>query len=361
MKLLEKSTLKSINLKNRMFRSSTWENMASEGGHMNEALFNLHKDLVDGGVGTILTGYANVVEEEKPNLGMMGIYDDVFIDEYKPLTEMCHQSGTRIILQVAYGGSMTYMQPASPKILAPSAVKNEATGVVPTAMSVDDISYLKAAFVSASLRAQKAGFDGVQIHSAHGYLLSQFLSRDYNIREDQYGGSIENRARFLLETISEIKKVVDPSFVVMTKINSEDFTELGLTQQECLYVCEQLEKVGIDMIEVSGGNASSKHVLDSNLACSRARVPKDSISYFSDFAKKLVKVVNVPIVLTGGNRSLQKMEDLHNESAIPYFGLSRPLVSEPDLINKWKEDKNYPPRCISCGKCFKEGKNCIFS
>ncbi len=360
MKLFETSNIKKLQLKNRFFRASTWEALATEEGRMTPELFALHEKLAQGGVGSILTGYAFVTKEEQPNPRMLGIYDDSFIAMYKELTAMCATYDTKIFLQVAYGGSMSYLNPPSAKIFAPSAKANEATGIMPTAMTKEDIEYLKKAFVQACCRAEKAGFHGVQIHSAHGYLLSHFLSPDYNLREDEYGGCLENRVRFLREIIEDVKKAVHEDFVVMTKINSEDFTEKGLTQEDSLHAIKILEQAGLDGVEVSGGNLSSKHVLQENLGCSRKKVTAQSQSYFASFAKKLVKEVRIPVIVTGGHINCQHLETLHTEHGIEYFGLSRPLIAEPDLIHTWEKNPDAKPRCISCGKCFsKQGVYCI--
>ncbi len=360
MKVFEKNTLKGVELKNRFFRAATWEALATEEGHMTEELFALHEELAKGGVGAILTGYAFVTKGEQPNPGMIGIYDDSFIEMYTPLTQMCARYDTKIFLQVAYGGSMSYLDPPSKNIWAPSAIKNEATGIMPQAMTQEDIAFLKQAFVQAAVRAQKAGFDGVQIHSAHGYLLSQFLSPDYNTRTDMYGGSIENRVRFLREIIEDVKASVSEDFVVFTKINSEDFTAQGLTQEDSLQAIKILEKVGLDAVEVSGGNSSSLHVLQGNLACGRKKITSANQSYFSAFAKKLVQEVNIPVILTGGNIDCLHLEALHNDFGIDYFGISRPLIAEPQLIQAWEQDPTKKPKCVACGKCFtKKGKYCI--
>ncbi len=360
MNIFKKNTLKSLELKNKFFRASTWEALATNEGYMTDELFAIHEELAKGGVGSILTSYAFVTKEEQPNPGMLGIYDDSFIDDYKPLTQMCAKYNTRIFLQIAYGGSMSYLNPLSERILAPSAVKSEATGIIPLAMTKEDIIYIKNAFIQAALRAEKAGFDGVQIHSAHGYLLSQFLSPDYNTRDDEYGGSIENRVRIIREIIEGVKEIVNPKFVVMTKINSEDFTENGLTKEDSLKAIKILINAGLDAVEVSGANHSSTHVLKENLGCSRKKVTSKNMSYFSEFAKNLVSEVEIPVILTGGNIDCNSLEKLHNDFDIDYFGISRPLITEPDLINQWEKEPSKKPKCISCGNCFgQRAKYCV--
>ncbi len=354
------NTTEKLNLKNRFFRSATWEAMATKDGDLTKELFKLHEDLAKGGVGAILTGYARVLKEEQPNPGMIGIYDDSFIAEYKKLTDMCKLYNTKIYLQVAYGGSMSYMKPPSEKIFAPSAIKNESTGIIPIEMRKEDIEMLSDAFVASAIRAEKSGFDGIQIHAAHGYLLSQFLSNDYNIRTDEYGGSIENRVRIISDIIKSIKSVVSENFTVLIKINSEDFTKDGLNQEDSIKAIKILEKSGLDVVEISGGNLSALEVQKNNLGCRREKLKKDDESYFKDFAIKLAKEIKIPLILTGGNRSIEMMENLHTEHGIDFFGISRPLICQPDLINQWQQNHDIKPKCISCNKCFiKEGKHCV--
>ncbi len=359
MKLFESINIGSLYLKNRFVRSSTWEDLASESGHMTQELFNVYEELAQGGVALIMTGYAHVTAEEQPNPGMMGIYDDSFIRDFAPLTDMVHQNDCAILLQMAYGGSMSNLNPPSPKIWGPSAIKNESTGITPTAMTKEDIEYIKDSFVKGAIRAQNAGFDAVQVHSAHGYMFSHFLSPEYNVRTDEYGGSIENRARLLIETISKIKSSV--SIPVLVKLNSEDFTSNGLSAEESLTVCEMLETAGIDAIEVSGGNMSANIVNDNNLGASR-RLKKSEGSYFKDYAIKLKNRVNVPVILTGGNRDINLLEELTQKYGVDMFGFSRPLIAEPDLPNLWKEDVAKACKCISCNGCFNtKGKRCVLN
>lgn len=195
--LFDSTNIGMMHLKNRFFRASTWESMATENGHLTDELCKIYIDLAKGGVGTILTGYTYVLEEEHPHPRMMGIYDDSFIPEYKALTDSVHSYHANIVLQIVYGGSWTRLNPPSPKIWGPSAVKHEQTGVIPTAMTKTDMRSLASAFAAAARRAKAAGFDGIELHAAHGYLLSQFLSPHYNVRTDEYGGSVENRTRFI--------------------------------------------------------------------------------------------------------------------------------------------------------------------
>ncbi|GFZ32373.1 oxidoreductase [Clostridium zeae] len=361
--LFEATAIKNMKLKNRFFKAAVWEGLATEDGHMTEELFHIYEELARGGIGTIFTGYAFVEKNEQPNPGMMGIYDDSFLQEYQKLTNMVHSNGANIVMQIVYGGSMTHLVPPSSIIWGPSNIKNELTGVVPVEMSKEDIRYLVKSYGKAAARVKQAGFDGVEIHAAHGYLLSQFLNPYYNVRTDEYGGSIKNRARIVLEVFEEIRDVVGKEFPIFIKINSEDFTRDGLTSEESIEVSKILEKAGIDGIEVSGGDESNLSVNKEGLGPARTKIAisKDRESYFREHATRLAQEINIPVILTGGNRHIEVMDEILNSTNILYFALGRPMISEPDLINKWASGDCKAPRCVSCNQCYKiYGRRCIF-
>jgi 2,4-dienoyl-CoA reductase-like NADH-dependent reductase (Old Yellow Enzyme family) len=345
--LFEESKINGMTLKNRLVRSATWENMADAKGHMTEKLFRLYQDLAKGGVGMIITGYAFVTENEQPNPGMMGIYQDSFIDEYRELTEMVHAHGSRIVLQIAYGGSQTTYQSEGRVIWGASDIADLATKVIPTPMTREDISTLVQAFGSAAARAKEAGFDGVQFHGAHSYLLSQFLSPHYNRRSDEYGGSLENRARIFTQTYDEIRRRVGSDFLVLTKVHATDFVENGATFEECRYVCQQLAQRGIDAIEISGGSAASG---ERNPLRTKINSP-DKEAYHAPYAAKLAAELSVPIIVVGGIRSPEVVEQLLEATNIAYFALSRPLLTEPDLPRRWQQGDCARSKCISCNGC----------
>lgn len=362
--LFECTTIKNMKLKNRFFKSGSWEGLATEDSHMTDELFKVYEELAKGGVSTIATSYAHVEKDEQPAPNMMGIYDDSFIPEYKKLTDMVHSYGANIIMQITYGGTRSHLDVPSPVIWGASSIRNEVTGIMPVEISKDEIKYLVKSFGKAAARVKESGFDGVQIHAAHGYFLSQFLCPHYNKRTDEYGGSIENRSRIIMEIYHEIRKTVGNDYPVFIKFNSEDFMEDGLTSEESIIVSKRLEETGIDAIEVSGGNDSSLHVVENNLDAIRKKVAfaKDKQSYFKNHAEKLAKVISIPVILTGGNRDVEAMNDILNDSNIEYFGLCRTLIREPGLINEWKDGDYKTPKCISCNQCLNTyGKRCIFN
>jgi 2,4-dienoyl-CoA reductase-like NADH-dependent reductase (Old Yellow Enzyme family) len=244
-------------------------------------------------------------------------------------------------------------------ILAPSAVENRVTGLMPKEATKEDIKRIITLFGDAAERAKKAGFDGVQIHAAHGYFLSMFLTPSYNKREDEYNGDIHNRARIIYEVYEEVRRRVGKDFPVMTKLNFDDFMDEGegLVFEDAIEVFKRLDELGIDLMEVSATNESS----GKGLAPARTKIAsKEKQSYFREATTSIAKVVNSPVVLMGGNRDLSIMEDILSNSEIQFFSIARPLLSEPDLINKWRESKEYKPRCVSCNKCWlSEPNSCI--
>lgn len=346
--LFDEVRIGTLRAKNRLVRAATYEALATESGRVTPKLQAIYEELARGGVGTIIVGYAHVERDEQPNPRMLGIYDDSFVGEYRTLVEAAHAHGTAIVSQLVYGGSSTKLRPPSKRILGPSAVPNPKTGIVPVEASVDDIRKLVQAFADAAARAQAAGFDGVELHAAHGYLLSQFLNPLLNRRTDGYGGSVENRARMLVEVVEAVRARVGDEFPVFVKMNSSDGVEGGLTEDDSLRAAKLLVACGATAIEVSGPWR----------AC-RVR-DFEGEPFFAAYARRLAGELDAPVILTGGNRSFEAMERLSRVDGIAAFGLSRPLICEPDLPNRWREDPQAKPRCISCNGCDDTpGHRCI--
>lgn len=250
--LFDITQFSTLNMKNRFVRSATHDGLADELGHVTQELILHFEELARGGVGTIITGLTNVTDIEKIVPSQMAIYDDSFISEYKALTDAVHQHDTNIVVQLVCNGAQNSSQTEG-VLWAPSAIEGERTVAGATEMTAADIQSMKSAFVNGALRAQKAGFDGVQLHVAHGYLLSRFLTPFYNRRCDEYGSSTENRARVVVEVCHDIKSAVGPEYPVWIKINSSDFMDEGLTFEESKVICKMLQDAGASAIEVSGG------------------------------------------------------------------------------------------------------------
>ncbi|WP_418114742.1 NADH:flavin oxidoreductase [Vibrio scophthalmi] len=355
--LFSPSRIGGMTLKNRFVRSATWENLATEDGHMTEKLYDVYRELAEGEVGLIVTGYANIVEEEKPNAGMMGMYNDSFIDEYQKLTSIVHQYDAKIVMQLAYGGTKTTFNVGERVIFAPSEVAERGTQTLGKAMTQQEIDYIVEAFALATKRAQDSGFDGVEIHAAHTYLINQFLSPYYNRRDDQYGGSLENRMRFLIEIYQACRALVGNDFPILVKLTASEFFAGGATFDETRVICKKLEQIGVDAIIISGnihGNASSL------VGESFDGFTLQQEGYFHEYGHAISQDVNVPIITVGGLSDIHAIEEMAENTGIGYFALSRPLLAEPDLIKRWKEGQRDEVDCERCSKCrTKRGNFCV--
>ena len=343
--LFDRARLGTLSLKNRCIRAATWERMARAGGHLSPALMRMYAELAEGGVSLIETGYASVFPWEQPNPGMMGMHDDRLVEEYAVLSGVVHDGGSRLAMQLAYGGSQTRYLPSSRLIWGPSAVKHPVSGVVPTPMSMRDIGDLAEGFAAAAARSKDAGCDGVMVHAAHGYLLGQFLSPLFNRRMDDYGGSLPNRARIILDVYGAVREAVGRSYPVLIKINCSDFVDGGATFADCMYVCRELDKRGIDAVEVSGGGVP----------------PGAGHSYYRDYGACLSCLLSAPVILVGGNRDPVELQHILEDTKLSFFSFSRPLLREPGLIARWERGDRSPAACTSCGECFHdEGNYCPY-
>lgn len=354
-KLFEKTTINDMILKNRFVRSATWEGMAREDGACTPRLNDLMAELARGGVGLIISGHSYVSREGQAGPWQLGVYSDELFQGLTKMAEAVHKEGGKIVMQLAHAGchaafNLTGLQP-----LGPSVMENQQVPFC-REMTKEEILKTVEAFGRGAARAQEAGFDGVQIHAAHGYLLSQFLSPFYNKREDEYGGSIENRARFVLEVLGSIRARVGNHFPVLIKINSEDFLDKGMSVDEMIHVAAMLEKAGIDAIELSGGTIFSGKY---NPIRKGKIASKDKEVYYRKAAQLYKKKIRVPLMLVGGIRSYSVAEQLVTEDLTDYISLCRPLIREPDLIKRWQSGNTGIATCQSDNLCFKpalEGK-----
>lgn len=354
--LFEQCKIGGIALENRLMRSATWERMADEKGHLTEPLRRLYVNLAKSGIGLISTGYTRVLEEEQPNPQMMGIYDDSFVDEYRELVEAVHKEKAKILMQLAYGGTKTDFRVGERVIYSPDIIPGP-EGVEGTPASREDIARLVKAYVDAAFRVKEAGFDAVQIHLAHHYLLNQFLSPHYNQRKDEYGGSLENRMRIVREIYEAVRERVGRDFPVWVKITCADFMADGSSFEEIVAMCREYEKWGIDAIEVSGNIHGKAEKLCGKIVEGKEISKK---GYFYEFAKVLAREVKIPVILTGGIRNPEDMEEMLYDSGIQGFGLCRPLLAEPELVKRWKTGDRSSAKCVHCSKCrTKDGNHCV--
>ena len=346
-KLFETTEINGMQLANRFVRSATWEGMASDDGACTPRLMELMANLAKGGVGLIITSHAYIRLDGQAGPLQLGIYKDEFIDDLRELTSSIHKHGSRIVLQIAHAGYFANPKLTGQMPLALSQVEGFAKSPRKE-MTMEEIQDIVEAFGQAARRSKKAGFDGVQIHAAHGYLLSQSISPAFNKRRDAYGGSVENRAKFLLEVLQRVRANVGPDFPILVKMNSQDFLEGGLTLEDSLQVDTMLQEQGVDAIELSGGTFVSGKLNPSR----EGITSEEKEAYFREEAKVFKEKLNVPLILVGGNRSFQLAEWLVKEGYADYISMSRPFIREPDLVKRWASGDLRKAACLSDNQCF---------
>lgn len=349
--LFNQSTINGMTLQNRLVRSATWEGMCEADGRPTDKLITCYRNLARGGVGLIISGYTFVRPDGKQLPGKMGIHTDDFSQEMESLTRAVHDEGGKICIQLVHAGGQTDSANAGRQPLAPSAVQVEQFPEVPQELSKEGIAEIVSAFGDAARRAKTFGFDAIQLHGAHGYLINQFLSPLINRRSDEYGGSIENRCRFLTEVYRIVRQTVGRNYPVLIKLNSADFVDGGLVIKDAIYAAKILDSEGIDAIEVSGGTPASG---DQSPARLKIEKPEQE-AYNLALAKEIKEAVRCPVMVVGGFRSFDVAERAVAEGDADYISMARPFIREPDLARRWREGDRSPAKCISCNGCFKPG------
>ena len=350
-KLFQPATINHIKLKNRFICSSTWLGKANPDGSCSPLLISSLVRLAKSDIGMIVTGMAGVSKNAQSAPLQLGVYSDDFLPGLRQMAESVHRAGAPIVMQLEHGGLFTVplltgQEPSGPSVL------QTPDGPLGREMTKEEIKDTINAFKDAAVRAQKAGFDGVQVHAGHGWLLSQFLSPYFNRRKDEYGGSIENRARIVLEIVKSIREAVGDTFSVLVKINSEDRIEGGFNIDDMLQVSTMLEKTGVDAIELSGGTIGA--LLTGNIDGSFSPAGKKEV-YYREAAKRFKEKIKIPLILVGGIRSFETADELVKTGTADYISLCRPLIREPGLIKRWKSGDLRKSECISDSACFQPG------
>jgi 2,4-dienoyl-CoA reductase-like NADH-dependent reductase (Old Yellow Enzyme family) len=350
--LFEGIEINGMVLKNRSVRSATWTGMATKAGPCSVKLIKLMEKLARGEVGLIITGFAYVMPNGQALPRQLAIHDDAMIPNLRKLTKRVHAAKGKICMQIVHAGVQTVTtETGDLPVWGPSAVYDKAFGWVPKPMTQGEIKETVRAFARAAHRVKRAGFDAVELHGAHGYLLSAFLSPARNRRTDKYGGPIENRARFLFEVYRAVRKTVGKDFPVLIKLNTKDFVRGGFHERDALYVAKRLDEMGIDAIEMSGGIPAA-----GALGATRTKIRKISDeAYFLPIARKIKKEVSVPIILVGGVRSLKAVNHILDTGSADLVSMARPLIREPGLVRRWRKGDQKKAKCISCNQCFGAG------
>ncbi len=338
-----------LTLPNRSIRAAIWEGMATDEGRVTPRLVDTMVALARNDVGLVITGHAYVHSQGQAGPWQLGAHSEDMNDGLRRMVDAVHAAGGRICLQLAHAGGHAATRLTGQDALGPSVFEGRFGGRC-RAMSVADIQTVLHAMAAGARRAREVGFDTVQIHAAHGYLLSQFLSPVTNKRQDRYGGALENRARMVCDTIREVRAAVGSDFPVLVKINSEDFVERGFQQDDMLQAVAYLEAAGVDAVELSGGtviNPQETH-------CARKVHPKnpDQEAYYRRAALAFKAISALPLILVGGIRTLPTAEKLIAGGIVDLIAFGRPFIAEPGLIRRWQDGDSTPAACISCNRCY---------
>ncbi|MCO1604282.1 NADH:flavin oxidoreductase [Desulfosporosinus nitroreducens] len=373
-KVFEPFELAGITFPNRIIRSATYEGMGDENGKPTDQLLKKYEALAKGGVGGIITGFIGVSQQGRSSGFHMSMLDKAEnVEAYKKLTKRMHEMGTPIIAQLNHCGGQTKEESTHMPVVAPSKISDYKAKEITKAEILEVIE----AFVQGIKNAKEAGFDGVQIHVAHGYLLSEFVSPRMNRRKDEWGGSTENRFRIVKLIFEKARKEVG-DYPILVKLNGYETLKNGMTIEESIKIAKLLEQVGCDGIEVSNGTEKA------GLATIRGQVPwkiliaqNKKLNKMPEFMKNFVgivvkktlpqpqpknlfnleaamsikKAVNIPVILVGGITKLEEIEDVIKDK-IDAVSMCRPFIIESDLVNKFKTGKQTQSKCIQCNFCI---------
>ena len=347
--LFSTATLGSLRLPNRFVRSATWEGLATDQGEVTEDLTELLCRLVRGNVGLIIPGHAYVSAEGQAGPWQLGVHDDSLLPGLKEMCAAVHDLGGVLVLQLAHAGAQSPQKLTGLEPVGPSMISDAKGRPMCREATQEDMARIKECFAQAAGRAKRAGFDGVQLHAAHGYLLSEWLSPHYNRRDDDHGGGQVERTRFVTEVVQAVRDVVGPDYPVHAKINASDFLDHGLEAGQMIESAKVLVAAGLDAIELSGGTPQSGKLIP--VRPGELQRPEQE-GYYRDAAGRLRASVQVPVILVGGMRSLETARKVVDEGTADFVSMSRPLIREPFLIRRWQEGDATPALCVSDNGCF---------
>jgi 2,4-dienoyl-CoA reductase-like NADH-dependent reductase (Old Yellow Enzyme family) len=373
--LFEPFRIGRMEIRNRFVHSATHEGMADKDHRVNHDLVKRYETLSKGEVGLIIPGILFVHPLGRTHKVQCGIHSDETIPGLKKITQAVHEHGGKIAFQLAHGGRQTPKALIGHPPLAPSAHGLDPVSLnKPRQMTETQIEETIDAFVRAAHRAVAAEADAVQLHSAHGYLLNEFLSPFFNRRRDAWGGSDENRFRFISQIASRIKTILPEGMPLLVKINVNDYiSNKGITPALASKYIRWLVDLGVDAVEISCGTYYSFHTIRGDVPVEeiteglpawmrpvgkikmkfQARAARFCEAYNLDAAKIIKPVMGkTPLILVGGMRRLAQMEEVIKEGHADLISMSRPLIREPFLVKRFKEDRATQASCISCNKCF---------
>lgn len=348
--LLKPGTIGSIQLKNRMVMSAMVTGFATRDGYITDQYVNYIERRAEGGWGLIITENMAVSKGGRAWV-IPGIWDDCFIEGLKRVTEAAHRHDTKIFTQIYHCGKQTTPEITDAYPVSSSPITSWGQ-LVPHELTIDEIHQIVADYGQAAKRAKEAGFDGIELHCAHWYLLAQFLSAFYNKRSDEYGGSYENRMRIITEIIEEVRNQVGAEYPLIMRISGEENVPGGRNIEETKLICQMLEEAGIDMINVKEG------ILASNESLYFDGIPPMQCGHgwIADYGKQIKTAVNIPVMTVGRITEPILAETILRSGDADFVSFGRPSIADPDFpIKTEKQDYNGIRKCIGCMQGCSEG------
>lgn len=335
-------------LKNRLIRSAVWEGMADENGYVTDALVDCSRNLAKGGVGLVILGYSYIQPNGRQQPGQSAISSDDHIAGMKRIADAVHEAGGKVSIQLVHVGPQTNADMIGGETpVGPSAVDHRQFGT-PRELTTEEVWQIVEAFGHAARRTREAGLDAVQIHGAHGYLVSQFLSPLWNQRKDEFGGSLKNRMRFATEVYRAVRENAG-DLPVFIKLNVDDFVEGSTTPADALPLAAALSEAGIDGIEVSAGGP-----LSGGKGPTRTKIiSTDDEAYLMDLARATRLKTKCSIIAMGGFRTPTLINRVLDSKEVDYVAMARPFIREPGLVNRWRSGDTRKALCVSCNGCYK--------
>lgn len=324
MKLSQELKSKNINFKNRVIMPPMATAKADENGHITDEILNYYEEKTENKLfSTVIIEHSFVDELGKASKNQTSIADDSTIDGMRKLANLVKSNASNVILQISHAGSSTSEEIIGQQPVAPSAIKNPSKdkAELPRELSLEEIENIIDKFVDAAVRSKEAGFDGVEIHSAHGYLLNQFLSPLTNKRTDEYGGDIDGRIKIHLEIIRKIKEKVGNEYPIFIRMGAGDYLDRGLSTQDSIHAAIEFVKAGVDVLDISGGMCMFS-------------IDNTKAGFFDFLSKPIFENVDVPVILTGGVKTGDDVEDILNRGVCDLVGVGRSVFKDSNWMNE---------------------------
>lgn len=354
--LFKSGAIGNVSIKNRLVRSATWESRATKDGYVTDSLIEFYKELAEGGIGLIITGYIAVDPIGAQTIRMSRIYDDSYMKGQTKLVNAVHESSdVKIAAQIAHTGNNVISKDL--ETVGPSAIRDPITKKFCRVLKKNEIEEIITKFVKAGIRAYECEYDMVQLHAAHGYLLSDFISPFTNRRDDEFGGSTLNRIKIIVDIYQGIRDHLGNDFPVIIKLTTRDFLGegKGLSLEEGVEIAKHLVELGFDAIEPSCGRTNLRATNNKSFPSVNFNTPEDE-NYFLPLAKALKPgMKDCPLILMGGIRNPLSAEKILRDQIADFISMSRPFIYEPHLAKRWKNGDISPSLCTNCNACFGTG------